>query len=164
MGNRTALAERIAGVRGGQGDARDMVGELRRALVLVPIDSGGLWTAELGGVRWICAFTDEAALARFALARETPGNAGNAGSGDAPGNGGTGREWEYSVLRGARLLDEIVPAMGVPAGVAVDIAEPDGAMFFPPVTGIVPDSVAVDAADVGVGGAAGAPARDGGVR
>ncbi|MFF9196624.1 hypothetical protein ACF09L_15585 [Streptomyces sp. NPDC014779] len=159
MGNRTALAERIAGVRGGQGDARDMVGELRRALVLVPIDSGGLWTAELGGVRWICAFTDEAALARFTRARETARN------GDTAGHGETGREWEYSVLRGARLLDEIVPAMGVPAGVAVDIADPDGAMFFPPVAGIVPDSVAVDVAvDGAVGGAGDAPVRDGGVR
>jgi hypothetical protein len=141
VSDRTALAERIADRRAGQGDPRDMVGELRRALVLVPIDSGGLWTAELGGVRWICAFTDEAALARFALARETAGNST------------AGRDWQFSVLRGARLLDEVVPAMDVPAGVAVNVADPDGSMFFPPVTGIVPDAVAVDA-----------PAEDGGVR
>ncbi len=140
VGSPTALAERMEDRRGGQGDPRDMVGELRRTLVLVPVDSGGLWTAEFGGVRWICAFTDEAALARFALARE------------AAGNGTAGREWEFSSLRGARLLDEIVPAMGVPAGVAVNVADPDGSMFFPPVTGIVPASVAVDA-PTGNGGA-----------
>ncbi|MFF3755543.1 hypothetical protein [Streptomyces sp. NPDC002185] len=133
MGGATALAERIAERRAGGGDPRELVGELRRALVLVPMDSGGLWTAEFGGVRWICAFTDEAALARFAGARTAADTGREAG--DA---------WEYAVLRGARLLDEIVPALGVPAGVAVDVADPEGAMAFPPVQGIVPDSVAVD--------------------
>ena len=132
MSDGTALAERIAERRDGTGDPRELVGEFRRSLVLVPVEGGGLWTAELGGVRWICAFTDEAALARFARARDT-------GDGRE-----TGRSWEFAEMRGARLLDEIVPAMGVPAGVAVDIADPDGAMAFPPVRGIVPDAVAVD--------------------
>ncbi|MFI9119823.1 pentapeptide repeat-containing protein [Streptomyces bikiniensis] len=86
------------------------MGELRRALVLVPVDSGGLWAAELGGVRWICAFTDEAALARFARARSlAPGSRAD----DAT------RTWDYAALRGARLLDEIVPALeGVRAALA----------------------------------------------
>ncbi|WP_225804780.1 hypothetical protein [Streptomyces sp. NK15101] len=135
MGGATVLAERIAERRAGLGDPRELVGELRRALVLVPVDSGGLWTAELGGVRWICAFTDEAALARFARARSlAPGSRAD----DAT------RTWDYAALRGARLLDEVVPALGVPAGVAVDIADPEGAMAFPPVRGIVPDDVAID--------------------
>ncbi|MFI1399793.1 hypothetical protein [Streptomyces sp. NPDC020681] len=128
-----ALAERIADRRAGVGDPRALVGELRRALVLVPVADGGLWTAEFGGVRWICGFTDEAALARFAQARD----------------GGDGRttaqEWEFAELRGARLLDEIVPAIGVPAGVAINVADPEGSMLFPPSVGIVPDAVAVDA-------------------
>ncbi|MQY12372.1 hypothetical protein SRB5_25050 [Streptomyces sp. RB5] len=128
-----ALAERIAERRAGSGDGRAMVGELRRAAVLVPFEGGGLWTAEFGGIRWICGFTDEAALARFARAKD-------------PGDGSlTGREWEYAVYRGARLLDEIIPAMGVPAGVAIDIGDQDTAMLFPPVVGIVPEAVAVDA-------------------
>lgn len=43
--------------------------------------------------------------------------------------------------------------MGVPAGVAVNAADPDGSMLFPPVVGIVPDAVAVDAdVDVPSGG------------
>ncbi|KQX49618.1 MULTISPECIES: hypothetical protein [unclassified Streptomyces] len=135
MSDGAVLAERIAERWAGQGDPLEMIGELRRAVVLVPVDSGGLWTAELGGVRWICAFTGEASLARFARARSlAPG--GHADDATRP--------WDYAALRGARLLDEVVPALGVPAGVAVDIADPDRSMFFPPVHGIVPDSAAVD--------------------
>ncbi|MFC9243140.1 hypothetical protein ACFT7S_03555 [Streptomyces sp. NPDC057136] len=134
MADGTALTERIAEQRSGAGDPRAMLGELRRALVLVPFDGGGLWTAELGGIRWLCGFTDEEALARFTRARGSEHDAG-----------AVGRSWEYAELRGARLLDEIIPAMGVPAGIAVNIADPDGSMLFPPVAGIVPDEVAVDA-------------------
>ncbi|MFD5409542.1 SseB family protein [Streptomyces nojiriensis] len=104
-----------------------LLGEFRRTAVLVPIDPyGSLWTAEQGGVRWICAFSDEEALARFAAAQ-----------GDA------GREWEYHSVYGARLLDVMVPKLGVPAGVALDAGSPDG-MLFPPVAGVVPDSAVVD--------------------
>ena len=132
MNTGAALEERIAQRRAGVGDPRALVGELRRALVLVPLDGQGLWTAAFGGVRWICGFTDEEALARFAQARDT-------GDGRE-----TGRSWEFAELRGARLMDEIIPAMGEPAGLAVNVADPDGAMLFPPVRGIVPDEVAVD--------------------
>ncbi|MGW7361237.1 hypothetical protein ACWGI0_32620 [Streptomyces sp. NPDC054802] len=133
MDTDTPLEERIAELRAGIGDPRAMVGELRRAVVLVPLEGGGLWTAESGGVRWILGFSDEEALARFARARDT-------------GDGrDTGRSWEFAALLGARLLDEIVPAIGVPAGVAMNVADPDGSMLFPPVMGIVPDAVAVDA-------------------
>ncbi|MER5768642.1 hypothetical protein [Streptomyces sp. NPDC001985] len=125
-GTGTELAERIAERRAGVGDPRAVVGELRRSLVLVPVDRGGLWSASFGGVRWVCGFTDEEALARFAAAR-----------------GEAGRSWEFAEVRGARLLDEVVPALGVPAGVAVNVADGDGAMFFPPVSGIVPDGAVV---------------------
>lgn len=125
---RTALAERIAERRAGAGDPRALVGEMRRSVLLVPSDGGGgLWSARSGGVRWICGFTDEEALARFAQQR---------GAGERP--------LEYAALLGARIVDEIVPALGEPAGLAVDIASEEGAMFFPPVTGIVPDAAAVD--------------------
>lgn len=91
----------------------------------------GLYTAEQGGVRWLLAFSDEAALARFAVAR-----------------GEGARSWPYQSILGARLLDVAVPAIaepGSPCGVAVDAA--DGAadaVLFPPVAGVVPDAVAVD--------------------
>jgi hypothetical protein len=126
----TALAERIAERRRGVGDPRALVGEMRRSVLLVPTAGGGLWSARSGGVRWICGFTDEAALARFALLH---------GAGDQP--------MDYAALLGARIVDEVVPSLDEPAGLAVDIATEDGSMFFPPVVGIVADGVAVDSGD-----------------
>ncbi|GEK03035.1 hypothetical protein ACWDU8_01875 [Streptomyces sp. NPDC003388] len=131
---RTALAERIAERRRADGDPRALVGEMRRSVLLVPVAGGGLWSVRAGGVRWVCGFTDETALARFARHH-------------APG----GQPVDHAALLGARIVDEIVPALGEPAGLAVDIATEDGAMFFPPVAGIVPDAVAVDTGRVGEG-------------
>ncbi|MFD4699201.1 SseB family protein [Streptomyces niveus] len=106
-----------------------LLGEFRRSAVLVPLDAGGdLWSADRGGVRWICAFSDEAALARFAVAR-----------------GEAGREWTYQSVLGARLLDVLVPLLPGPAGVALDAGSGEGGVLFPPVVGVVPDAVAVDA-------------------
>ncbi|MFI7357302.1 hypothetical protein ACIBTP_25615 [Streptomyces avidinii] len=107
--------------------ARDRLADFRSRVVLVPLDeAGGLWTAQLGGLDWIYAFCDEAALARFAEAR-----------------GEAEREWTYRRGVGARLLDEVVPALDFPCGVALNAAGPDG-VVFPPVRGIVPDAVALD--------------------
>ncbi|MEV4333399.1 hypothetical protein AB0K02_23125 [Streptomyces sp. NPDC049597] len=125
---RTALAERIAEQRTGGGDPRALVGEMRRSVLLVPLANGGLWSAHSGGVRWVCAFTDETALAQFALH-----------------HGPADRPLDYAALLGARIVDDIVPGLNEPAGLAVDIATEDGSMFFPPVTGIVPEAAAVDA-------------------
>ncbi|MFF9086897.1 hypothetical protein ACF1BE_10860 [Streptomyces sp. NPDC014991] len=107
-----------------------LLGEFRRTAVLVPLDheDGSPLTADFGGVRWFYAFSGEPALARFALAR---------GEGD--------REWAYQRWLGARLLDAAVPAAGVPCGVALDCADGADGTVFPPVRGIGPDEVAVDA-------------------
>ncbi|KOY50113.1 SseB family protein [Streptomyces sp. XY332] len=127
------LAAEIAAYRVGTGDPGRLVGEFRRALLLVPLagDSsdadGGLMSAVSGGIRWFYAFTDEEALARFAVAR-----------------GEGGREWPYLAILGARLVDAVVPEVDGAAGVAVNVADPDGSMLFPPVAGIVPDACAVD--------------------
>ncbi|WP_435797391.1 hypothetical protein [Streptomyces clavifer] len=51
---------------------------------------------------------------------------------------------EYAALLGARIMDEVVPSLDGPAGLAVDIATEGGSMFFPPTAGIVPDAVALD--------------------
>jgi hypothetical protein len=128
------LVERIAERRAGVGDPAELVAAVREAVLLVPLGGAGLWTAHSGGVRWICAFTDEAALARFVV-YHGPGNV----------------SWEFATLLGERLLDEIVPAMGEPAGLAVDVATEGGAMFFPPVAGIVPEAASVDGSRDGVG-------------
>ncbi|MFB6979421.1 hypothetical protein [Streptomyces scopuliridis] len=127
---RAPLAERIAEQRRGVGDPRALVGEMRRSILLVPTAGGGLWSARSGGVRWICGFTNEAALARFVLMHA---------SGDQP--------MEYAALLGARIVDEVVPSLDEPAGLAVDIATEDGSMFFPPVVGVVPDAVAVNSGE-----------------
>ncbi|MFE3635307.1 hypothetical protein [Streptomyces sp. NPDC059168] len=131
---KTVLAARIAERRRGDGDPRALVGEMRRSALLVPMADGGLWSVRSGGVRWICGFTDEAALARFALHH-------------APGD----QPMDYAALLGARIVDEIVPALGEPAGLVVDIATEDGSMCFPPVVGIVSDAVAVGAGPAGEG-------------
>ncbi|WLW52551.1 hypothetical protein [Streptomyces sp. YU58] len=113
-----------------------LLGEFRRTPVLVPLDvNEDPLVGEFGGVRWIYAFSDESALARFAFAR-----------------GEAAREWVFRRVLGARLLDAGVPAAGVPCGVALDVGgENDEGVLFPPVVGIVPDAAAVDA-DTGNGG------------
>ncbi|MFF7646605.1 SseB family protein [Streptomyces canus] len=110
----------------GQGDLRALVGEFRRGEVLVPVVDGSLLSAESGGIRWLFAFTDEEALRRFAEARGEP----------VP---------ERIPVYGARLLDQVVPAVDGPVGIAVDAGSPTG-FVLPPVAGIVPDAVAVDVA------------------
>lgn len=110
-----------------------LLGEFRRTAVLVPLaDGDDLWAAESEGIRWIHAFTDEGALARWATAR-----------------GEADQEWMYRRILGARLLDVVIPAVGAPCGVAVDVADGADAVLFPPVAGVVPDAVAVDAGSAG---------------
>ncbi|MER5416139.1 hypothetical protein [Streptomyces virginiae] len=105
----------------------ERLADFRSRVVLVPLDDrGGLWTAELGGLDWICAFSGLETLARFADAR-----------------GEDEREWPYRRIVGARLLDEVIPALDVPCGVALDAAGPDG-IVFPPLRGLVPDGAALD--------------------
>nr|WSY52139.1 hypothetical protein OG999_19775 [Streptomyces sp. NBC_00886] len=106
-----------------------LLGEFRRRAVLVPTDEDGApLVGDVGGIRWIYAFSNDGALARFAIAR-----------------GEGGREWRYQRLLGARLLDAAVPAVDVPCGVALDVGTEGEGVLFPPVPGIVPDAVAVDA-------------------
>ncbi|MFJ8665141.1 SseB family protein [Streptomyces sp. NPDC093600] len=123
------LREEIDAVRSGTGRAERMLGEFRRTVLLAPVSDGGLMSAERGGVRWLYAFTDEDALGRFAAARGMEPSA----------------ELEYVAVLGARLVDAVVPSLDGPTGIAVDVADEEGSMLFPPVRGIVPDAVAVDA-------------------
>ncbi|GAA2640004.1 hypothetical protein GCM10010307_39790 [Streptomyces vastus] len=87
--------------------------------MLLPLGADGSpLTAEFGGIRWIYAFSDEATLARFAIAR-----------------GEGAREWAYERVLGARLLDAAIPAMPVPCGVALDVGSEGEGALFPPVRG-----------------------------
>lgn len=109
-------------------EAAALLGEFRRTAVLVPLSTDGApLTGEFGGIRWIYTFSDEPALARFAIAR-----------------GEDAREWTYDGVLGARLLDVAIPAMPVPYGVALDVGSEGQGALFPPVMGIVPDSAALD--------------------
>ncbi|CAL9635491.1 hypothetical protein SUDANB120_06191 (plasmid) [Streptomyces sp. enrichment culture] len=131
------LAAEIAEYRQGRGVPARLVGEFRRTVLLVPYadaPDGALMSAVSGGIRWLYAFTDEEALARFAVAR-----------------GEADREWPYLAVLGARLADAVIPAVEGPAGIAVNVADENGSMLFPPVAGIVPDAAAVD---LGAGDAA----------
>ncbi|MFF7973985.1 hypothetical protein [Streptomyces sp. NPDC007905] len=135
-----AAAAEEAAVDARRRDFAALLGEFRRTAVLVPLGGGpgpegerGLLTADLNGIRFILAFSDEQALARYAVAR-----------------GEAAREWTYQTVLGARLLDVAVPAAGVPCGVALDCADGEEGMVFPPVRGIVPDEAALDVdADTG---------------
>ena len=74
-----SLAGEVAAVRAGQPNSAALVGEFRRTHVLMPVANDSLMSAELGGIRWLYAFTDEEALAHFATSR-----------GSEPGT-----EWHY---------------------------------------------------------------------
>ncbi|MEU1816731.1 SseB family protein [Streptomyces roseifaciens] len=150
-----ALTDEIRALHAEEGRPAALVGRFRRTAVLVPSDmqgsqggqdgqggQGGLWSVEYGGIRWICAFTDETALARFALAQ------GAAPRADGTTDGTT--DWTYRTVLGARLLDVVVPAVGVPTGVALDVGS-EHPVLFPPVVGIVPDAYAVNVAVDGLG-------------
>ena len=120
------LAERLAESHEGRLNGAALVDQFRQALVLVLLNGEAVWSADAGGVRWLYAFTGEESLRRFLAARGI----------------GAGTDVPY-IMRvfGSRLLDVAVPAVGVPAGIAVDVAGPWPGLL-PPVAGIVP-SVAV---------------------
>ncbi|AXK33448.1 SseB family protein [Streptomyces armeniacus] len=131
------LPEEIAACRAGDGDPAALLGEFRRTAVLVPVDGDVPRAAVYGGIRWIYAFTDEAALHRFADARDA--DARTDAHGTAPPE-----PRDYLPMPGARLLDHVIPASDGPTGVALNVADEHGSMLFPPVRGIVPPEAAVD--------------------
>ncbi|MFF3747442.1 SseB family protein [Streptomyces kronopolitis] len=122
-----SLADEVAAAHAGHPNSAALVGELRRTSVCVPLVNDSLMSAELTGIRWLYAFSDEQELARFAESRGADADA----------------ELSYVRTVGARLLDVVIPAIEGPAGVVLDAGSAQ-AMVFPPVSGIVPDSAAVD--------------------
>ncbi|MFI1308400.1 SseB family protein [Streptomyces sioyaensis] len=142
-----SLADEVAAAHAGRPNPAALVGEFRRTSVWVPIVNESLMSAEMTGIRWLYAFSDDQELTRFAVSR------------------GAGPETELHYVRtaGARLLDVVIPAIKGPAGVVLDAGSAQ-AMVFPPVSGIVPDSVAVDLTEpghTGTGSGPGAPMAGG---
>ncbi len=105
------------------------IAHFRDTTVLVPVERGkGFLTADFGGVRWIHAFTSAANLTRYDQLQ-----------------GHLRDRRDYVSVLGWRLLDVVVPEMGMPCGVALDVGSDENGVLLPPVVGIVPDTVAVDA-------------------
>lgn len=126
MSDLTGLIERV---RTGAHAGAAMVEAFRTTVVLVPLGPGGrLAAADAGGIRWIFAFTSPADLAAWVLAR--------GGDGDAA--------QDYVTIRGRRLLTVAPASADRPVGVALDVAG-DRPMLLPPMRGIVPGELALDA-------------------
>jgi hypothetical protein len=126
-GPTTPLCVRIAAMHAGEGDPSALVEGFRDSVLIVPVAwDGRVWAAEWGGIRWIYAFSGVDELARFLRARGEPGDV----------------DFSYLRVEGWRLLDVAVPAVGVPAGVALDVGC-ERPVMFPPVAGVVPNAVAV---------------------
>lgn len=115
----------------------------RHRALLVPLDDqGGIWSAELSGVRWILAFSSMKTLTRFAK-KGADADIGIRQPGTSVEEDGK-QVWAYRKVLGWRLLDSVIPAAGRPCGVALD-AGSDGGKVLPPVAGIVPDKATADA-------------------
>lgn len=124
----SVLRGEIAMVRHGVGDAESLMSSLRHSVLYVPrVSETALMSGDRGGVRWLYGFTTSEEMAAFFIAR---------GEGDA--------ELAYLTVLGERLLDIALPAMGVPGGVAVDVAG-EHPMMFPGVFGVVAEDRAFDA-------------------
>ncbi|MDF3292035.1 SseB family protein [Streptomyces silvisoli] len=125
---RCELADEITAMHQGNGEPKRLLDGFRDSVVLLPLIEGHAWSAEWGGVRWLYAFSGELELTAFLRSR----------------GGATGEEGqEYVRAAGAQLLDVVIPEVGEPAGVALDVGS-RRPMLFPPVAGIVPNAVAVD--------------------
>lgn len=123
----SSFAAQIVAVHDGQVDHGPLMAAFRDAILLVPLGPRTtVLTSNSGGLRWILAFTSEDELARYSLARNE-----------------AEQERRYITVRGDRILDEFLAAVGPPCGVAIDIAG-DRPMMLPPVRGIVADAIAVD--------------------
>ncbi|MFK4098829.1 hypothetical protein ACI2L1_01830 [Streptomyces sp. NPDC019531] len=135
---RATLTAEIHDLYDGQGDGDRLLAAFRAAALYVPLaENEPICSAETDGVQWLYAFTSTTEVERFARAR--------AEAGTDPG-WASGRIRHWTVL-GSRLLDIAVPAAvtetRTPTGVAVDVGgiRP---LLMPPLSGIVPDPVAVD--------------------
>ncbi|MFF0010277.1 SseB family protein [Streptomyces sp. NPDC005374] len=140
-GQRATLAAEIHDLYDGQGDGDRLLAAFRAAALYVPLaEDEAMCSGESDGVRWLYAFTSTTELERFARAR--------LGSGTGSG-WGSGRIRHWTVL-GSRLLDVAVPAAVAETRAAIGVAVDVGGvrpLLLPPLSGIVPDSVAVDLVD-----------------
>ncbi|MEU6353998.1 SseB family protein [Streptomyces sp. NPDC047072] len=134
---RATLTAEIHDLYGGRGDGDRLLASFRAAALYVPLEEEEpMCSTEADGVQWLYAFTSTAELERFARAR----------AGDGTDNSPRSGRIAYWTVLGSRLLDTAVPAAvagtRTPTGVAVDVGGVRP-LLLPPVSGIVPDPVAV---------------------
>lgn len=101
-------------------------------------------TVERGGLTWLPVFTDRQQLVAFHQARAAAGTSTVVGEAGVVG----GLVWVGAL--GARVLDFYLPALGSPVGVMVDPLS-QYPVALPPLQGLVPESVALDAEHRGQG-------------
>lgn len=112
----------------GEGDGQRLVEAFRVSRVVLQVleDPLRIVTLPARGLSWVPVFTDPEGLARFLRAR---------GEGD--------REARFVTVSGAHVLDVYLPALPGPMGVVVDPLS-RSPVVLPPVSGIVPEEIAVD--------------------
>ncbi|MGF6889487.1 hypothetical protein ABIA39_008951 [Nocardia sp. GAS34] len=109
----------VAAFYAGFGQRELLVAAFEGAVFFVPLtDDERVFTAEVGGVRWVCAFTSQDELAAYWVRR---------------GGVDPRREYRYHTVRGRRLA-EYAAGRSEPTGVVVD-AVGAAPMAFPPRVG-----------------------------
>lgn len=113
-GGCSALLAEIEAFYQGFGQPKALTDALRSSVLLMPVtDDDRVLTSAFGGLDWVCAFTSESEYARYLAAR-----------GDSEGRA-------FRTLFGSRIVDDVIPALENPTGIAVDIAGPSP-LAFPP--------------------------------
>ncbi|MFF7645368.1 hypothetical protein [Streptomyces canus] len=125
----------------GEGDPRALVEAVRGADLLLPLlGEGAVWTADSDDIRWLFAFTGTREMHTFLQQKWEA-----AEPGELPAE--LARYARYVAVNGEELLHELLPAWvgrdRVPMGIVVDVSSASRA-FLPPVSGIVPDGIALD--------------------
>ncbi|MEU6353511.1 SseB family protein [Streptomyces sp. NPDC047072] len=142
------LRDRMGAFARGEGDPRALVEAVRGAELLLPLlGEDAVWTADLEDIRWVFAFTGTREMHTFLQQKWEAAEPGELPAGLA-------RFARYLAVDGEELLQEMLPAWvgrdRVPMGVVVDVTS-DARAFLPPVSGIVPDAIALDRQPVAEG-------------
>ncbi len=110
------LAAALRTLHDGDGGGVEVIRAFRESRVFVLADGAGVRSVDHGGLRWVLAFSGEAAVRTYLTARgEQPVGPVN-----------------YLAMYGRRLLDDFLPAADLPAGVALDLGA-ERPMLIPPV-------------------------------
>ncbi|MEU6330008.1 SseB family protein [Streptomyces sp. NPDC047049] len=142
------LRAQMAAFLRGEGDPQALVEAAQSAELLLPLlGESAVWSGELDGMHWLFAFTSAGEMHAFLQQKWEA-----AEPGELPAE--LARYARYLRVSGEELLRELLPGLverdRVPMGVVVDVSSGLRA-FLPPVSGIVPDGMALDKESVAKG-------------